>query len=210
MSSSRAPVCITISAVDTSGTQYAQADLKTFTALGTYGAIVPTAILHDNLTSHRESMALPAGTLRQALNDLRDQLTIDAVKIGVIANAEQARVIGRWLRDQPGLPVVVDPVLTDNVGIPQQQPEVIAALSSEILPRAAILTPNRFEAALLADMEEVLGRDDMEEAARRLFTRFGCPVVVTGGGIGADSLDVSCAIDGISHFTLAAVPHSDW
>ena len=101
--------------------------------------------------------------------------------------------------ERPQLPVVVDPILMRHHGIPLQQPDVVAALQSELLPRATVTTPNRFEAAKLAEMEECLTREDMEHAARTIFSNYGCSVVVTGGG--EESLDVACGFDGVSHFS---------
>ena len=199
------PVCISISAVDTVGATLGQADLKTFTALGTYGAIVATAVLSDSLTGHSSLNPVPDSQLREALESIANTYAISAIKIGMVPTANQIRILGRWLRSHPTIPIVIDPVLTDQVGIPQTAPDVIQAIQTELLPRAALITPNRFESAQLTGMEEVLGEEDMVTAARTLFTTYGCPTVVTGGGLGDTSLDVFAGMDGVSHFTSAHI-----
>ena len=204
-SSPSVPVCISISAVDTTGATLAQADLKTFTALGTYGAIISTGVIADTLTDHNDIHPVPEALLREALENFEQSFTISAIKVGMVPTAGLIRVIGRFLRSHPTVPVVVDPVLTDAVGIPQSSPEVILALQGELLPRAALITPNRFEAAQLATMDEVLGEEEMIAAAQRLFDTYGCPTVVTGGGLGDESVDVFCGMDGVRHFTSQLV-----
>ena len=104
--------------------------------------------------------------------------------------------------------MIVDPVISQKAGIPEQQPEVLQALQEELLPRATLATPNRFEAATLAGMEEALTSEDMEEAGKRLFQKCGCPTIVTGGGFD-ESIDVYYGIDGASHFTAPSIKRQD-
>lgn len=205
---STAPVCLSISAITSSGAEMAQADLKTFTALGTYGVITPTAVTASSFTSHDNLHAIPEALLRESLDNVDVSLSVRAVKIGMVPTAGLIRIIGRWLRKHKGIKVVVDPVLTNQFGIPHQTPEVVSAMQQELLPQATVITPNRFEAAQLTNMDEVLVREDMESAAQKLFQTYGCPTVVTGGGLGDDSLDVFCGFDGISHFTLPVVKNN--
>jgi len=98
------------------------------------------------------------------------------------------------------------PVFSEQPGIPNVQPEVVAAIQQELLPRATLATPNRSEAAQLTGMDEILTIESMEDAARQIFGSFGCPTVITGGGLGNESVDVYAGIDGISHFTNEAIP----
>jgi hydroxymethylpyrimidine kinase/phosphomethylpyrimidine kinase len=115
------------------------------------------------------------------------------------------RVIARWLREHPHLPVVVDPIIANNKGVPLTQPETIRAICDELLPRGTVATPNRFEAANLAGLEECLDVADMEQAATTLLKRHGCPVLVTGGGAAGRSIDVLVGLDGISHYDAIAL-----
>ena len=199
------PVCVSITANESTGCSMAQADLKTFTALGVYAVHATTADVAASFTRTVSTTPVTEGFLRDQLSAISESMPINGVKVGMVPSAGLIRVVGRWLREHPMVPVVVDPVLTDQVGIPQTQPEVVAAMKQELLPRATLITPNRFEAAQLAGMDEVLDKDDMEIAAKKLFDVHGCGVVVTGGGMGDQSLDVFVGMDGTSHFELPRV-----
>jgi len=199
------PVCLSINTMDSTGGSLGQADLKTFTALGTYGVVVVSANSAQSFSRTWNLQPVSEGFLRDQLEALDESLAVSAVKVGLCPSPGLIRVIGRWLREHPGIPTVVDPVLATQVGIPNLSPEVISALQQELLPRATVLTPNRIEAAQLAGMDECLVREDMEAAAKRLFDSYGCPTVITGGGLEGDRLDVFCGMDGLSHFSSPAM-----
>ena len=149
--------------------------------------------------------ALPDALIREQLEAVFASLPIAAVKVGYCPTASSIRVVARWLRERPHLTVIVDPVIKEQTGIPIVQPEVIAALQHELLPRATLATPNHFEAAQISGLEEVLTCEDLETAARWIFANCGCPTVVTGGNMGDESLDVYAGMDGVSHFTAPIV-----
>lgn len=203
------PCCLSISISDTTGADTGQADLKTFTALGTFGVLATTGIRVQDSAGIHDTTAMTERLVHAQLDAVEATHDIRAVKVGFCPSAATIRVIGRWLRERPLLPVVVDPILLQHHGIPLQQPEVISALQQELLPRATVATPNRFEAARLSGMDECLTRDDMEQAARAIFQQCGCTTVVTGGGLGDESLDVACGFDGISHFSLPSEGSGD-
>jgi hydroxymethylpyrimidine/phosphomethylpyrimidine kinase len=194
------PICLTIGTSDSSGAAGIQADLKTFTALGCYGASVLTAATAQNLSGIRAMHILPDAFVRKQLSAVTDELPVVAVKLGLCPSVSTLRMLGRWLREQPGLPLVVDPVIVDGRGIPLLQPEAIEALKRELLPRATVITPNRFQAAILTGVEECVGQDAMETAAKALFKQFGCPTVVSGGGLAGECRDVFVGMDGVRHF----------
>ena len=121
---------------DTSGADTGQADLKTFTALGTFGVLVTTGVRIQDPSGAQELHELPERLLSAQLDAVEAMHDIRAVKVGFCPTAPASiRVIGRWLRERPLLPVVVDPILMRHHGIPLQQPEVAAALQQELLPR---------------------------------------------------------------------------
>lgn len=199
-------VCLSIGSSDTSGGAGIQGDIKTFTALSVHGLSVITALNAQGLAGVADVMPVPEAHVRAQLEALENDFTIGAVKVGGCPSVGVMRVVGRWLRSHPRIPVVIDPVATDGRGIPQMTPEMVEALSAELLPRAMVVTPNRFEAALLAGMEECLTQEDMEQAATTLRDRHGCAVLVTGGSSGTEALDVLAAIDGLRHFSTPAHP----
>jgi hydroxymethylpyrimidine kinase/phosphomethylpyrimidine kinase len=194
------PVCVTIGESDSSGGSGIQADLKTFMALNCYGASAITAVSAQSLTGKNSQLPMPEGHVRAQLDAIAESLPIAAVKVGYLPSAQVVRVVARWLRETPKIPVVVDPIITTNKGIALGQPEVIRAICEELLPRGTVATPNRFEAAMLAGMEEVLEVSDMQRAASILLKRHGCPVLVTGGGFDGKHVDLLAALDGVSHY----------
>ena len=194
------PVCLTIGVADSSGGAGIQADIKAIAAQECYSATVVVAITAQNFSNTKGVYIVPESFVRSQLEAVAEELPIKAVKVGLVPNVATIRVVGRWLREHPEYQVVVDPVATDSRGIPVLQPEMVQALCEQLMPRATITTPNRFEAALLSGMEECLSVEDMQQAAKEIFKRYKCPVVVTGGGLTDRTLDVLCALDGISHF----------
>ncbi len=201
-------VCLTVGVSDSSGCGGTQADLKTFTALMTYGAAIQTGVASHSLGTLHDLFVLPEGVVRSQLESAAEDLPISAVKVGFCPSVGTMRVVARFLRERPAVRVVIDPVARDSRGIPLLSKEQVACLKEELLPRATVATPNRFEAALLTGMEEVLDRADMEQAAKTLVKRHGCPVLVTGGGLQGQSLDVLAGLDGLRHFAFPTVPRS--
>ena len=200
MSKKFPPVCLTIGVSDSSGGAGIQADIKAIAAQECYAASVVVAITAQNFSNTKGIFQVPESFVRSQLEAVAEELPIKAVKVGLVPNVATIRVVGRWLREHPEYQVVVDPVATDSRGIPILQPEMVQALCEQLMPRATITTPNRFEASLLSGMEECLSVEDMQQAAKEIFRRYHCPVVVTGGGLTDRTLDVLCALDGISHF----------
>jgi hydroxymethylpyrimidine/phosphomethylpyrimidine kinase len=194
------PVCITIGVSDSSGGSGIQADIKAIAAQECYAASVVVGVVAQNFSGTKGSYAIPESFVHAQLDTIIDELPVKVVKVGMVPSVATIRVIGRWLREHPKLQVVVDPVASDSRGIPVLQPEMVHELCEQLMPRATITTPNRFEAALISGMEECLSVEDMEQAASAIFKRFGCPVVVTGGGLSDRTLDVLCGLDGVSHF----------
>lgn len=196
---SQRPVCISVGTSDSSGCAGIQADIKTFAAMGCHGASVLVAANAQSLTAIRDVHILPPDFVRAQLDAVTADCTPAAVKIGLCPSAGAIRILGRWLRERPTLPLVVDPVTADSRGIPMLQPEAIEALCRELLPRATLITPNRFQAASLTGTEECLGQEAMESAAQLIFARYGCPTLVTGGGLQGECRDVLAGIDGLWH-----------
>jgi len=199
------PVCLTIGASDSSGGSGIQGDIKTFTALNCFGASVLTAVLAQNFTRVCKMHAVPDDMIRSQLDAVGADLPIQAVKVGLCASVSAIRIVGAWLKARPKLRVVVDPVSLDPGGMQLLQPDMVEAMRTELLARATIATPNRFEAALLTGMDECLSVEDMEAAARNIMHKHGCSVLVTGGGMGKRSLDVLAALDGLRHFDAETV-----
>jgi hydroxymethylpyrimidine/phosphomethylpyrimidine kinase len=197
--------CLTIGISDSSGGSGIQADIKTFTALSCHGASVVVAVAAQSLDNRHDLHLVPTASVCAQLDAAVEDLPVGCVKVGLIPSLDTMRAVARWLREHPHLKVVVDPVSADTRGLPLHSPEQLAVLKDELLPRATVATPNRQEAALLAGLEEVLSREDMELAAKTILSKHGCPTLVTGGGLSGQSLDVLAAMDGLRHFAFPTV-----
>ena len=199
--------CLTIAGSDSSGGAGIQADLKTFTVLGTYGASVITALTAQNtLGVHAIRQIEPAFVTAQ-LDAVLDDVGADAAKTGMLMNAAVVEAVADGLARRGQRNLVVDPVMVAKSGDRLLLPEAIDALRRRLLPLAAILTPNTEEAAILAEMETVESLDDMKRAAERLVERGARAVLVKGGHLGGATSD-DLWFDG-SEFTVLAARRRD-
>lgn len=179
------PVVLTIAGSDSSGGAGIQADLKTFAALGCYGASVITAVTSQNTVEVRDIFAMPASVVGLQLAAVLEDMPVAAVKVGMVASADIAAQVASRARagDLPNL--VVDPVLSASTG----RRLGIAAAVERLLPYASVITPNLREASAILGWE-VSTPADMAGAAAQLAAHGARCVVVTGGdGIGEDAVD---------------------
>ncbi len=180
------PIALSIAGLDPSGGAGVLADVKTFTALGVYGAGVVTAVTVQNTLGVRAVSPLPAELVAAQLDALLTDLPVRAVKIGMLATAEIVHAVADVLRAHPGPAVVLDPVLVASSGAPLLDDDAVAALLTELLPLTTLLTPNLPEAARL--LGETL---PPTEAGARLLAHGAGAVLVKGGhGAGAELEDV--------------------
>jgi hydroxymethylpyrimidine/phosphomethylpyrimidine kinase len=184
------PVALTVAGSDSSGGAGIQADLKTFAAFGVYGASVITALTAQNTTGVSGIHLVPADFVTAQIDAVFDDLDINAVKIGMVAQLAtiDATVKGlkRW---SPGH-VVLDPVMVATSGDRLLAADAVERLRTELIPLASLLTPNLPEAAALLDDEIAASEAAIESQGRRLL-ELGCrAVLIKGGhGQGAESTD---------------------
>lgn len=176
----RYPTALTIAGSDSGGGAGIQADLKTFSALGVYGVSAITAVTAQNTRKIRRFEAVDPGLLRDQLDVLFDDFTIDAVKIGMLPTAGAVQTVARLLVRFPSLPVVLDPVLVSTSGSPLIDAAAIDRMRDELFPRITLLTPNAVEAGFLSGIS-VHTEADREAAGLRL-TEEGCKAVLIKGG----------------------------
>jgi hydroxymethylpyrimidine kinase/phosphomethylpyrimidine kinase len=178
-------VVLSIAGSDSSGGAGIQADLKTFAALGCYGASVVTAITAQNTVDVLDVFALPASIVGLQLAAVLEDMPVAAVKVGMVASADIAAQIASRARagDLPNL--VVDPVLSASTGRRFAVPAVVERL----LPYASVITPNLREASAILGWE-VSTPADMAGAAAQMAAHGARCVVVTGGdGPGEEAVD---------------------
>lgn len=171
---------LTIAGSDSGGGAGIQADLKTFSAIGCYGMSVITALTAQNTQGVTGIHDVPAKFVRQQLEAVLGDIGADAVKIGMLHNPDTIHEVARGLKRFDVQCVVLDPVMFAKSGDRLIRDEAVAALKSQLLPLATVLTPNLKEAEALLETE-IDTDDDMEQAARRLAEMGPQAVVVKGG-----------------------------
>lgn len=186
------PVALTIAGSDSGGGAGVQADLRTFARLGVHGTAAITAVTAQNLFGVREVSGLEPTAVTAQIAAVLEGFEVGAVKTGMLWRGATARAVADAL-GRVGAPLVVDPVLSATRGGPLL--DEVAALSA-LLPRAALITPNLDEAAALLG-EGALAEGAMERAARDLGRRHGCAVLLKGGHLAGDPVDLLSWEEGI-------------
>ena len=180
---------LTIAGSDSSGGAGIQADLKTMTAHGVYGMSAVTALTAQNTMGVTDILAVPPAFLAAQLDAVFADIPPDAVKIGMVADAALIHVIAEKLDEYDAKNVVVDPVMVATSGARLISENAVEALVSELLPRAALITPNIPEAEVLADMA-ITDRTAMTAAAARIHERTHAAVLMKGGHSVDDANDL--------------------
>jgi hydroxymethylpyrimidine kinase/phosphomethylpyrimidine kinase len=189
MSAGSRPRVLTIAGTDPTGGAGVAADLKTFAAHGAYGMAVVTALVAQNTRGVRSVYDPPVQVLAAQLDAVSDDVTIDAVKIGLVGSAAYARAIGAWLDRVRPPHVVLDPVLGASaagrplLGRGERADDALAALR-DLAARADVVTPNLAELAALAGVPVPASVTAMVETARTLAADLDTRVLVTGGHLG--------------------------
>ncbi|MDQ0317515.1 bifunctional hydroxymethylpyrimidine kinase/phosphomethylpyrimidine kinase [Amorphus orientalis] len=185
------PIALTIAGTDPTGGAGIQADLKTFAALGVYGASAMTALVAQNTQGVRAIHDVPPDFIRAQIDSVFDDLTVDAVKIGMLSKPDVIRTVAAALDARGARPVVLDPVMVAASGDPLLDEDAVADIRDVLIPRASLITPNLAEAAKLLDCEVAETSEAMREQAEALL-KFGSDAVLLKGGhgSGADAADV--------------------
>ena len=171
---------LTIAGSDSSGGAGIQADLKTMTANGVYAMSAITALTAQNTTGVTDILESTPHFLSEQLDAIFTDIFPDAVKIGMVSSAELIAVIAAKLKAYKAENIVVDPVMVATSGAKLLRSDAVEALCRELLPLAAVLTPNIPEAEILSGMT-IRSAADMEAAARAISEQYGCAVLCKGG-----------------------------
>ena len=184
------PVALTIAGSDSSGGAGIQADLKTFAALGVYGASAITALTAQNTKGVTGIHAVPAAFVTAQIDAVFSDLDVAAVKIGMVAQAASIDAIAAALARWKPRHVVLDPVMVATSGDRLLAAEAVTALRAKLMPLASVITPNLPEAAALLEEPIARSEPEIESQGRRLLS-LGCrAVLIKGGhGEGAESTD---------------------
>ena len=187
----KTPIAVTIAGSDSSGGAGIQADLKTFSALGVYGASVIAALTAQNTQGVTAIHDVPAGFIAAQIDAVFSDLDVDAVKIGMLSQPAAIRAVAdgltRYRRDK----IVLDPVMVAASGDRLLAPEAIAVLRAELIPRASVITPNLPEAAALLEAPMAQSENEMREQGEKLLALGAGAVLIKGGhGSGPESVDL--------------------
>ena len=167
---------LTIAGSDPSGGAGIQADLKTFSALGVYGATAITAVTVQNTQSVKYVHKLPPQVVYDQIVAVMEDVTVDAVKIGMVNDAETLDAIVRALTAYRSKFLVVDPVMVSTSGCALMQPDALAIMKERLLPMVDLVTPNLPEAWTLA------GTDTSVDDAAQAILRLGVKALLIKGG----------------------------
>jgi hydroxymethylpyrimidine/phosphomethylpyrimidine kinase len=203
------PKALTIAGSDSGGGAGIQADLKTFTAFRVFGMSVLTAITAQNSLGVQAVENLPPEFVASQLDSVLGDFGTDAAKSGMLSTAGIIHAVSTKLREHRVEKLVVDPVMIAKSGDPLLQPDARAALIAEILPLALVVTPNLHEASTLAGIP-VADRESMEEAARRIHRLGPRHVLVKGGHLKSEAVDVLWDGRAFAAFTAPRIetPHT--
>ena len=180
---------LSIAGSDSCGGAGIQADIKTMTMNGVYAMSAVTALTAQNTTGVRAIMEAEPEFLGQQIDAVFEDIFPDAVKIGMVSSSGLIRVIAERLRYHGAKNIVVDPVMVATSGSALMKTDAVETLCKELLPIAAVVTPNIPEAQVLSGME-IKGREDMRIAAGKIGQRYGCAVLLKGGHSVNDASDL--------------------
>lgn len=172
---------LTIAGTDPSGGAGIQADLKTFSALGAYGASVITALVAQNTRGVQSVYRIAPDFVAAQLDSVLDDVRIDSAKIGMLAQADIVEVVAERLRRYPVPYLVLDTVMLAKSGDPLLAPEAVASLRRALLPRVSLITPNLPEAAALLECAPAATESEMKAQGQALLA-LGCQAVLMKGG----------------------------
>lgn len=195
------PIALTIAGSDSSGGAGIQADLKTFSAFGVYGASVVTALTAQSTRGVDGVMVVPPDFVTAQIRSVATDLVVSATKTGMLGNQATVVAVAEAILAHRLAPLVVDPVMVATSGDPLLAPDAVAAVRERLVPLADLLTPNLAEAARLLDRaqaEDEAGARRQAEALLRLGAK---AVLVKGGhGSGGEAVDVLATPAGVHRF----------
>lgn len=184
-------IAVTIAGSDSGGGAGIQADLKTFSALGVYGASVIAALTAQNTLGVTGIHDVPAAFVTAQIDAVFSDLDVGAVKIGMLSQPDVIRAVAAGLDRYGQREVVLDPVMVATSGDMLLREEAVSVLISDLLPRAALVTPNMREAARLVDGSVAASEAEMLAQAEAILGLGARAVLLKGGhGEGPESADL--------------------
>ena len=183
------PRVLTVAGSDSGGGAGIQADLKTISLLGGYGMSAITALTAQNTRGVKGIHEVPAGFVARQMDAVISDIGVDAMKTGMLSNASIIQAVSRKIRQWKISQVVVDPVMVAKGGARLLSLEAEETLKEELIPLARIITPNIPEAEVLA-RRKIRGAEGMREAAQEIRRMGARNVLVKGGHLSGEALDI--------------------
>lgn len=199
------PVALTIAGSDSGGGAGIQADLRTFAFHCVHGTSAITCITAQNTLGVTRVDALPPAAVVAQIQAVVEDIGVQAVKTGMLLNQEIIAAVAQQIETMAIDNVVVDPVMVSRTGAQLIDDAAVATLRDKLIPLAAIVTPNRYEAQILTGLE-INSLDDMKAAAERIYQALGAKaVLVKGGGMVGELRGVDIWFDGDRMETLTTI-----
>jgi hydroxymethylpyrimidine/phosphomethylpyrimidine kinase len=180
---------MTIAGSDSSCGAGIQADLRMFSARGVYGATIITALTSQSPREVTGVLGVEARFVKQQFDAVMASIPVAAIKTGMLWSAETIEVVASALDNHPLTPSVIDPVMIATSGAKLITDEAVDLYRTKLLPRCTLATPNLDEAQVLLDCSEITSAQ-LDNTAITLHERFGCAILLKGGHLHGDPIDV--------------------
>lgn len=198
---SSVPIALTIAGSDSGGGAGIQADLKTFAFHRVHGTSAVTCVTSQNTLGVTRVDALPSEAVVAQMDAVVSDIGVQATKTGMLLNQEIINAVASGVKKLGLDNLVVDPVMVSRTGAQLIDDEAVAALRDVLIPMAAIVTPNRYEAQILSGLE-IHTLEDMQAAAQHIHQLGASAVLVKGGGMTGNLRGVDVWFDGKELSTL--------
>lgn len=203
MGLSNIPVAMTVAGSDSGGGAGIQADLRTFAFHKVHGTCAITCITAQNTLGVERVDVLPPEAVVAQIEAVVKDIGVQAAKTGMLLNQEIIAAVAAQVQTLQLVNLVVDPVMVSRTGAQLIDDAAIATLKTALIPHAAVLTPNRYEAQMLSNLE-IQTLADMQSAAQRIYQLGAKAVLVKGGGLQGALRSVDVWFDGQQLETLTA------
>jgi hydroxymethylpyrimidine/phosphomethylpyrimidine kinase len=180
---------LSIAGSDCSGGAGIQADLKTFSAHGLFGMSVIVSVVAENTSRVIDIQDITPDMVKKQIDAVFEDIGADAVKIGMLSGEECMKAVAEKLLEYKAQNIIADPVMYAKNGCPLMDPESVGALIEQIIPIADLLTPNIPEAERIAGIE-IENTNDMKEAAVKISRMGSKNVLIKGGHLAGEALDI--------------------
>lgn len=191
--------CLSIAGSDCSGGAGIQADIKTFSAHGTFGMSVITAVVAENTSAVLSTLDVPQNIISDQIDAVFQDITVHGVKVGMLSDKPAMEIVAKKLKEYQPQNVVIDPVMIAKGGFALMRPNVLSTLNEQIIPLAYLLTPNIPEAETILD-KKITTIEDMKHAAKEIYRMGAKNVLIKGGHLIGDSTDI--LYNGAAYFTF--------